>query len=824
MRVIKLLLLFLFVSGSAIAQNDTTKYFKSNDYGWKYQRLKPYMLILPTDTTVNKLGFATRNGVLYLGNGTYWTSAGGSGGGGWLLTGNGSTTPGTNFIGTTDAQDLYLKTNAATRLVIPSGGIASSTASTDSVLVAKTDGYTLGKISKDDLLTGLVTDTQLDAKQDTAIRYGYMVDTTISQSVSGGTTNYYSNYYHFGTPSASLTYKLTCEFTLTTKPTATTEGIFLGKLSVNGVSQSSMVARAVYVDASNWTIKLYYVTAFSTEILLASTPIYTNSTIAMTNGANYRIEVSFSSPTVQVDFSRIDTSVSYNESVIEKISVPYTYLTVIGGNSQIANTSWYAFGSMGATPAGVYAVHKMQVYFGSFKNVDVAFVGNSITAGYNSSSPKYSLPRYLMDGTGMSYAVFAGSGDRTDEILSRLDEVNNTNPKFIINEFGWNDISHGSTSATFSANLDSILRNQQTNGSTPIVLRLPQAAFGFDTAFKNVCARRNVKLIDVTGTLIGTLDAFDIHPNDEGFMRIANLIRLRCPEIFGNVDANLLSKFDNSLSKIQSSSGAATDYNNTYFIDATSADVRLDLPAPNPSIINRKLKVVRIDNSAHVVTISTVYSGSGTINGTSTITVCPNQYDAVDVICNTSSTWVSPTVSGSQWTTSGSNIYYNSGKVGIGTTTPGTVNGTTFSSLGLHVKSTAGSGYVASEANGPAGMVLNDNSQVADSRLWGFANSSTKFVVTKYTDAGSPTNLLSITRSGVTTISGTLGVGTTPVASAILDVSSTTQGFLPPRMTATQASAISSPAEGLIVYVTNTNGTFTTKGWWGYNGATWQQF
>lgn len=69
-----------------------------------------------------------------------------------------------------------------------------------------------------------------------------------------------------------------------------------------------------------------------------------------------------------------------------------------------------------------------------------------------------------------------------------------------------------------------------------------------------------------------------------------------------------------------------------------------------------------------------------------------------------------------------------------------------------------------------------------------------------------------------------VNVGTTePVASVAFQVNSTTAGFLPPRMTATQASAISSPAEGLMVYVTDTNGTFTSKGWWGYNGSAWEK-
>lgn len=49
-----------------------------------------------------------------------------------------------------------------------------------------------------------------------------------------------------------------------------------------------------------------------------------------------------------------------------------------------------------------------------------------------------------------------------------------------------------------------------------------------------------------------------------------------------------------------------------------------------------------------------------------------------------------------------------------------------------------------------------------------------------------------------------VGIGTsTPTASAKLDISSTTQGFLPPRMTYQQMQAITSPATGLVVFCTN---------------------
>jgi hypothetical protein len=52
-----------------------------------------------------------------------------------------------------------------------------------------------------------------------------------------------------------------------------------------------------------------------------------------------------------------------------------------------------------------------------------------------------------------------------------------------------------------------------------------------------------------------------------------------------------------------------------------------------------------------------------------------------------------------------------------------------------------------------------------------------------------------------------VGINTTsPNASAALDISSTTQGLLTPRMTTAQKSAIASPANGLLVYDTDLNG------------------
>lgn len=65
---------------------------------------------------------------------------------------------------------------------------------------------------------------------------------------------------------------------------------------------------------------------------------------------------------------------------------------------------------------------------------------------------------------------------------------------------------------------------------------------------------------------------------------------------------------------------------------------------------------------------------------------------------------------------------------------------------------------------------------------------------------------------------GINATGAAPLASAMLDVTSTTSGFLVPRMTLAQKTGIGAPATGLLVYQTN-----GTAGFWYYNGAVWVQ-
>ena len=73
------------------------------------------------------------------------------------------------------------------------------------------------------------------------------------------------------------------------------------------------------------------------------------------------------------------------------------------------------------------------------------------------------------------------------------------------------------------------------------------------------------------------------------------------------------------------------------------------------------------------------------------------------------------------------------------------------------------------------------------------------------------------TNPNIFTSSGSLLIGTaTEETSSLLTISSTTKGFLPPRMTNTQRTNISSPAVGLIVYCTD-----ATEGLYVYKSTGW---
>jgi hypothetical protein len=155
----------------------------------------------------------------------------------------------------------------------------------------------------------------------------------------------------------------------------------------------------------------------------------------------------------------------------------------------------------------------------------------------------------------------------------------------------------------------------------------------------------------------------------------------------------------------------------------------------------------------------------------------------------------------------------SAGNVGIGTTSPATqlqVAGEVRANTTLSVGTTTGG--LGADNNlvrpGAASAILNLKGGSGRAKI-SMANDITAIysgsgIISFSTEASSSTDL-GTERMRITS-AGNVGIGTTsPNAAALLDVTSTTAGFLPPRMTTTQRDAIGSPPNGLMLYNTTTD-------------------
>ncbi len=146
-----------------------------------------------------------------------------------------------------------------------------------------------------------------------------------------------------------------------------------------------------------------------------------------------------------------------------------------------------------------------------------------------------------------------------------------------------------------------------------------------------------------------------------------------------------------------------------------------------------------------------------------------------------------------------------SGYVGIGTTSPATSLYVSGTGIGLdnntYIQQRGGGGAL----NNIIGMDNNNNLNILNKTGATAPNGALVFGT-----GSSGTESMRITSAGLA------GIGTaTPAATALLDLTSTSLGFLMPRLTTAQRDAISSPATGLMVYNTTTNLINI------YNGSAW---
>ena len=186
-------------------------------------------------------------------------------------------------------------------------------------------------------------------------------------------------------------------------------------------------------------------------------------------------------------------------------------------------------------------------------------------------------------------------------------------------------------------------------------------------------------------------------------------------------------------------------------------------------------------------------------------------------------------------------VVRDDGRIMVGTTTPNGSYGVTVeqsvsaSLVGISVKQLSSSGNSGSAynlvANNGNGRIIKASggwnykfSKNNDLILLNDANGGNICLLADYSGGLANNGEIHFGAGGSATAqvilrkSGSLDINSAEESSAILNVASTTRGFLPPRMTTAQRDLIATPAAGLLIYNTTTN-KFS-----GYDGTNWNDF
>lgn len=222
--------------------------------------------------------------------------------------------------------------------------------------------------------------------------------------------------------------------------------------------------------------------------------------------------------------------------------------------------------------------------------------------------------------------------------------------------------------------------------------------------------------------------------------------------------------------------------------------INTDGSAPNASAM---LDVTSTDKGILIPRVASTGSITSPVNGLLVYSTADNTFNYYD-----GSAWKKVSTANSQWTTTGSNIYYNTGGVAIG---GGTVNSSAILDLqstdkGILIPRVAGTGSVTAPV---AGLLIYSTT---DKAFYYYDGSAWKMINNQWNTSGS--NIYYST-GGVT-------IGGTPANnSAILDLQSTDKGILIPRMTLAERGDIYPLTAGLMIFCTTDNSFYY------YNGTTW---
>jgi len=329
----------------------------------------------------------------------------------------------------------------------------------------------------------------------------------------------FGKYLSFKDTVCSNHWRVTARGWNATTKSGNTYGFSVGMRSVNSFSLNSM---AVFPNTSNDanTGRFEFFTQSNGNSFVSTFRMGSGSAVA--NAVNDKLVVSMerNNSTVRMTL--------YNETT-QTVAADTTVTISLTSTPIMPNaavpTIWFH------STSGTVLIDSF--YFQDYEpqTADVAFVGDSKTLGYGTTTFTNTFASILGQ-TFPYYAVYAGFGDRTQEVRSRLPEIIAMKPKVVILAIGSNDIRNSVTTGTWQANysyIDNTLRSNGIQVYHCLPFKENQSGGGVDlTSQKNWIAANFVGRTIDTWTPTNEASCLysdGIHLNDRGHKRVATSIK-----------------------------------------------------------------------------------------------------------------------------------------------------------------------------------------------------------------------------------------------------------------------------------------------------------
>jgi hypothetical protein len=439
---------------------------------------------------------------------------------------------------------------------------------------------------------------------------------------------------------------------------------------------------------------------------------------------------------------------------------------------------------------------------------DIVIGGTSIEVGYYSTG-NTGIHRYTtrlanaLGLTELNYAV--GGGVATSFVLSNIPTYNSTH-KYLLFSYGTNEVINGVDTSTTKTNFQAILTNafskgwsgsniiivsnwytNPTNANTAILNQTNMFTMVNNLATTNGCI-----FVDVWNTQLANLTAIplvdNVHPSDDGhalaFKKVMSVLQYPTVSNGQTLSVNGTTKLNKVQLLISDTCIASqTDPLGFDFVKQTVVQ-----QTPNTYIKN-------------IDTLSSLTPQSASINIARSLRVGKSGIIG-KLLINGNDGYVSnsPLFKGLNiGTLSGVAYIQNASANGVtGNLTIQSYGTTTIGTLGVTNGLTIGGGIVANGGlSGASGVNIGVSGGYGYFNMYG-----TYLDIAIATNSGSTVNIGNAAK----------------VASAKLNITSTTQGVLIPRYTTSNKTAISTPTKGLLVYDSTTNNLSSSDGtvWYNY--------